>query len=50
MRRRGRTTARQYVWEKVIPELLLRVEFAAAQQAVRPAPPPPTKKLRASVG
>jgi glycosyltransferase involved in cell wall biosynthesis len=36
MRRRGRTTARQYVWGKVIEELLLRVEFAAAQQAVRP--------------
>jgi glycosyltransferase involved in cell wall biosynthesis len=50
MRRRGRTTARQYVWEKVIQELLLRVEFAAAQQAVRPAPPPPTKRLSARVG
>jgi glycosyltransferase involved in cell wall biosynthesis len=50
MRRRGRTTARQYVWEKVIQELLLRVEFAAAQQAVRPAPAPPTKKLSARVG
>jgi len=50
MRRRGRTTARQYVWEKVIQELLLRVEFAAAQQAVRPAPPPPTKRLNARVG
>jgi glycosyltransferase involved in cell wall biosynthesis len=50
MRRRGRTTARQYVWEKVIQELLLRVEFAAAQQAVRPPPPPPTKKLSTRVG
>jgi len=38
MRRRGRTTARAYVWEKVIDELLLRIEFAAAQQAVRPPP------------
>ena len=36
IRRRGRTTARAYVWEKVIDELLLRIEFAAAQQAVRP--------------
>lgn len=36
IRRHGRTTARAYVWEKVIDQLLLRVEFAAAQQAVRP--------------
>jgi glycosyltransferase involved in cell wall biosynthesis len=50
MRRRGRTTARQYVWEKVIQELLLRVEFAAAQQAVRQPPRPPTKKLSIRVG
>jgi glycosyltransferase involved in cell wall biosynthesis len=35
MRRRGRVTARRYTWEKVIDQLLLRVEFAAAQQAVR---------------
>ncbi|HZK74619.1 MAG TPA: glycosyltransferase family 4 protein [Clostridia bacterium] len=35
IRRRGRVTARQYTWEKVIDQLLLRVEFAAAQQAVR---------------
>ncbi len=34
MRRRGRSTARDYVWEKVIQQLLLRVEFAAALQAV----------------
>jgi len=27
-------TARQYTWEKVIDQLLPRVEFAAAQQAV----------------
>jgi glycosyltransferase involved in cell wall biosynthesis len=41
LRRRGRVTARQYTWEKVIAQLLLRVEFAAAQQAVRlPAYPP----------
>jgi hypothetical protein len=35
IRRRGRITARQYTWEKVIDQLLLRVDFAAAQQAVR---------------
>jgi len=50
IRRRGRTTARQYVWEKVIQELLLRVEFAAAQQAVRPPPPAPTTKVGSKVG
>ena len=50
IRRRGRTTAREYVWEKVIRQLLLRVEFAAAQQAVRPAPPAPTRKAGARVG
>jgi glycosyltransferase involved in cell wall biosynthesis len=49
IRRRGRVTARQYVWEKVIEQLLLRVEFAAAQQAVRlpttePAPAKPPKR------
>ncbi len=35
IRKRGRTTARDYVWEKVIDQLMLRIEFAAAQQAVR---------------
>src|ERR1700694_3729624 len=30
LRRRGRATARQYVWDKVIQELLLRVGFGAA--------------------
>src|SRR5438309_1745237 len=34
LRRRGRVTARAYTWEKVIEQLLLRIEFAAAQQAV----------------
>jgi glycosyltransferase involved in cell wall biosynthesis len=34
IRRRGRVTARTYTWEKVIEQLLLRIEFAAAQQAV----------------
>jgi glycosyltransferase involved in cell wall biosynthesis len=41
MRRRGRVTARQYVWDKVIGELLLKVDFAAAQQAVRLPPAVP---------
>jgi glycosyltransferase involved in cell wall biosynthesis len=46
IRKRGRTTARDYLWEKVIDQLLLRIEFAAAQQDVRlaaasePAKPP----------
>jgi glycosyltransferase involved in cell wall biosynthesis len=52
IRRRGRTTARAYVWEKVIQELLLRIEFAAAQQAVRlpegqPGPRRPRPRMRA---
>jgi glycosyltransferase involved in cell wall biosynthesis len=46
MRRRGRTTARAYVWEKVIDELLLRTEFAAAQQAVRPPPTQPRPSVK----
>jgi glycosyltransferase involved in cell wall biosynthesis len=48
IRRRGRVTARQYIWEKVIGQLLLRVEFAAAQQAVRlpTAEPEPAKATR----
>ena len=59
MRRRGRVTARQYVWEKVIDELLLKVDIAAAQQAVRlpaattepaKAPRRPPRKAAASGG
>jgi glycosyltransferase involved in cell wall biosynthesis len=47
LRRRGRRTARDYTWEKVIELLLLKVEFAAAQQAVRlPAAEPPATKGR----
>ena len=35
MRRHGRTTARDYLWDKVIDrQLLLRIGFAAARQAV----------------
>ncbi len=39
IRKRGRATAREFVWEKVIDHLLLRVEFAAMQQGVRLARP-----------
>jgi glycosyltransferase involved in cell wall biosynthesis len=39
MRKRGRATARDYVWAKVIEQLLLRVDFAAARQAVVLPPP-----------
>ncbi|GAC1643148.1 MAG: hypothetical protein NVS9B11_12360 [Candidatus Dormibacteraceae bacterium] len=46
MRKRGRITARQYVWENVIDQLLLRVEFAAALQAVKPPPAPERKPTR----
>ena len=35
IRRHGRTTARAYLWEKVIALLLLRAEYAAALQAVK---------------
>jgi len=45
LRRRGRVTARAYTWEKVIDQLLLRIEFAAAQQAVRLAAPPQGARL-----
>ena len=39
LRKRGRVTARDYAWEKVIDQLLLRVDFAAERQAVKlPAP------------
>ncbi len=40
LRRRGKATARDYVWEKIIDQLLLRIDFAAARQAVTsPAEP-----------
>jgi glycosyltransferase involved in cell wall biosynthesis len=46
IRTRGRTTAREYTWEKVIDQLLLRVEFAAALQAVKPPPAPEPKVVQ----
>jgi glycosyltransferase involved in cell wall biosynthesis len=40
LRRRGKATARDYLWEKIIDQLLLRIDFAAARQAVTsPAEP-----------
>ena len=35
MRKKGRATAREYVWDKVIEQLLLRIEFAAARQSIK---------------
>jgi len=50
IRKRGLATARDYAWEKVIDQLLLRIDLAAAQQAVRletaDQAPPPTKGVR----
>ncbi|HEY1456794.1 MAG TPA: glycosyltransferase [Candidatus Dormibacteraeota bacterium] len=43
IRRHGRTTARRYVWDKVIEQLLLRIEFAAAVQGVKVAGPAPAR-------
>lgn len=46
IRSRGRRTARDYIWEKIIDQLLLRIDFAAARQAVAmPAPDAPPKKI-----
>ena len=52
MRKRGRATARDYLWEKVIDQLLLRVDFAAARQGVAlpEAPTPPPRDRRPGVG
>src|SRR5260370_29484244 len=50
IRKRGLATARDYAWEKVIDQLLLRIDLAAAQQAVRlqgaDVPPPPARGTR----
>jgi glycosyltransferase involved in cell wall biosynthesis len=53
LRRRGKATARDYVWEKVIEQLLLRIDFAAARQAVAgvaelPPKPAPRRVPRAT--
>ena len=34
LRKRGRVTARDYIWEKVIEQLFSRIEYAAERQAV----------------
>ena len=47
LRKRGRITARDYVWEKVIDQLLLRVDFAAERQAVA-LPTAPAKARRSA--
>jgi hypothetical protein len=46
IRKRGRATAKDYVWENVADQLLMRIEFAAAQQAVRlaAADEPPARR------
>ncbi len=50
IRKRGLATADDFSWEKVIDQLLLRIDLAAAQQAVRlegaDVPPPPAKGTR----
>jgi glycosyltransferase involved in cell wall biosynthesis len=48
IRRRGRITARDYLWERVIDQLLLRVDFAAERQAVRLPAVPPRKRVSRS--
>jgi len=53
LRRRGRVTARDYLWPKVIGQLMLRIDFAAERQAVsrpaEPAPRTPRRVIRAAV-
>ena len=53
LRRRGRVTARDYLWPKVIGQLMLRIDFAAERQAVsrppEPAPRKPRRVVRAAV-
>jgi len=48
IRRQARGTARDYAWEKVTDQLLLRIEFAAAQQSVRLAVADQPPRLRSS--
>src|SRR2546430_10835694 len=47
IRRRGQGKARDYLWPKVIGQLMLRIDFAAERQAVsRPAGPAPRMPRR----
>ncbi len=49
IRREGRRTAGDYVWEKVIDQLLFRIELAGAQQSVRfPEADSPRRVARAA--
>jgi glycosyltransferase involved in cell wall biosynthesis len=48
LRKRGRVTARDYLWENVIEQLMLRIEFAAERQSVRLPTAPITKRRRAA--
>lgn len=49
MRRKGRVTAREYVWERIVEQLLLlRISFAAARQGVVMAGERPPKRGRAA--
>ena len=48
LRKRGRVTARDYLWEKVIDQLLLRIDFAAERQAVELPVAPITKPRKPS--
>ncbi|HYL08707.1 MAG TPA: glycosyltransferase family 4 protein [Candidatus Udaeobacter sp.] len=50
MRRRGHTTARDYLWAKVIDQMLLRIDFAAARQAVALSPAPARRAKTVSRG
>ena len=50
LRKRGRVTARDYAWDKVIDQLLLRVDYAAERQAVRLPEPAVAKPRRAAPG
>jgi glycosyltransferase involved in cell wall biosynthesis len=44
LRKRGRVTARDFLWEKVIDQLLLRIDYAAERQGVQLPEQPVTKR------
>jgi glycosyltransferase involved in cell wall biosynthesis len=47
LRKRGRATAKDYVWDRVIDQLFHRIDFAAARQAVAvPLEPAPRRVVR----
>ena len=47
IRRHGRVTARNYSWDRVIGQLLLRTEYAAALQAVKIGADEPARRMAA---